>query len=269
VAEGKTGAIYHALSRPPRIEAEATARAIALAETVDAPIYIVHVSCAESLEEVVRGKRRGVDVAAETCPQYLYTTMADLERPDNEGLKFIFTPPPRTAEAQDALWNALTYRQLDAVSSDHCSWPFSPNKLAGKDDFRQVPNGAPGVEERLMLTYQGVNEGRLSINQFVELVSTRPAQRFGLFPNKGAIAVGADADVLVWDPNASMTISKSLMHTRTDYSTYEGKSVTGLPRTVLLAGKVIVEGRQYVSPAPSGRFIKRDKYRSSRQRSNQ
>lgn len=257
VAEGKTAPYYHAVSRPPRIEAEATARAIALCEIVGSSIYIVHVSCDEALEEVMRGKARGVDVIAETCTQYLYTTIDDLKRPDGEGAKFVFTPPPRTARDQDRLWKALADRQLETVSSDHCSWPFNPNKLAGKDDFRKIPNGSPGVEERLMMVYQGVNEGRITLTEFVDIVSTRPAKQFGLFPRKGTIAVGSDADLVIWDPEATLTIGKAAMHGNADYCTYEGQAVKGMPRTVLLRGQVIVNDREYVGTTGLGQFLKR------------
>jgi dihydropyrimidinase len=261
-AEGKTAPIYHALSRPPRIEAEATARAIALAEIVGASLYIVHLTCGEALDELIRGKRRGVDVLAETCTQYLYTTKDDLDRPSFEGAKFVFTPPPRTTADHELLWDALADRVLETVSSDHCSWSFGKHKILGKDDFRKIPNGAPGVEERLMMVYQGVNEGRISLTQFVDLVATRPAQIFGLYPKKGAIAVGADADILIWDPKRTMTITQPSMHSRMDYSTFEGCIVKGVPKTVLLRGKVIVDGRNYVGTPGEGRFLKRDRYQA-------
>ncbi len=261
-AEGKTAPIYHALSRPPRVEAEATARAIALAEIVGASLYVVHLTCGEALDELVRGKRRGVDVLAETCTQYLYTTKDDLDRPNFEGAKFVFTPPARTTADHELLWDALADRVLETVSSDHCSWSFGKHKILGKDDFRKIPNGAPGVEERLMMVYQGVNEGRISLTQFVDLVATRPAQIFGLYPKKGAIAVGADADILIWDPNRTMTITQASMHSRMDYSTYEGHTVKGVPKTVLLRGKVIVDGGNYIGTPGEGRFLKRDRYRA-------
>jgi dihydropyrimidinase len=261
-AEGKTAPIYHALSRPPRVEAEATARAVALAEIVGASLYVVHLTCGEALDELIRGKRRGVDVLAETCTQYLYTTKDDLDRPHFEGAKFVFTPPARTKADHELLWDALADRVLETVSSDHCSWSFGKHKILGKDDFRKIPNGAPGVEERLMMVYQGVNEGRISLPQFVDLVATRPAQIFGLYPKKGAIAVGADADILIWDPKRTMTITQPSLHSRMDYTTYEGHTVKGVPKTVLLRGKVIVDGRNYVGTPGEGRFLKRDRYQA-------
>lgn len=260
IAEGKTSPYYHALSRPPRVEAEATARAIALAEVVGTAIYIVHLTCTEALDELLRAKRRGVEALAETCTQYLYLTKDDLNRPDFEGAKFVFTPPARTKADHEALWDALANRVLETVSSDHCSWLFKGHKDKGRDDFRKIPNGAPGVEERLMMVYQGVNEGRISLTQFVDLVATRPAQVFGLFPKKGTIAVGSDADIVIWDPEAELEITQSKMHNAMDYSSYEGRKVKGMPRTVLLRGKVIVEDRNYVGTPGEGQFLKRDKY---------
>lgn len=260
VAQGKTEPKYHAESRPPRVEAEATARAIALAEIVGAPIYVVHLTCVEALEELVRAKLRGVEALAETCTQYLYLTKDDLDRPNFEGAKYVFTPPARTKKDHAALWDALANGILETVSSDHCSWLFKGHKDKGRNDFRLIPNGAPGIEERLMMVYQGVNEGRISLTQFVDLVATRPAKVFGLFPQKGAIAVGADADLVIWDPEAKFTITQSAMHNSMDYSSYEGRTVQGAPRTVLLRGKVIVENRAYIGTPGEGRFLKRARY---------
>lgn len=260
VAEGKTAPYYHALSRPPRVEAEATARAIALAEIVGTSIYIVHLTCGEALDELMRAKRRGVDAIAETCTQYLYLTKEDLDRPDFEGAKFVFTPPARSVADQEILWDALANRVLETVSSDHCSWSFANHKVRGRDDFRKIPNGAPGVEERLMMVYQGVNAGRISLTQFVDLVATRPAQVFGMFPRKGTIAVGSDADIVIWDPEAETVITQAEMHNAMDYSSYEGRAVKGMPRTVLLRGKVIVKDREYVGTPGEGAFLRRDRY---------
>ncbi|WP_445505156.1 dihydropyrimidinase [Microvirga sp. G4-2] len=261
VAEGKTAPIYHALSRPPRVEAEATARAIALAEIVGTSIYIVHLTCEEALDELMRAKARGVDALAETCTQYLYLTKDDLDRPGFEGAKFVFTPPARTKKDQEVLWNALRNGALETVSSDHCSWLFKGHKDKGRDDFRKIPNGAPGIEERLMMVYQGVNAGRISLTQFVDLVATRPAKVFGMFPQKGTIAVGSDADIVLWDPHAEMTITQSAMHNAMDYSSYEGTRVKGIPKMVLLRGKVVVADGQYVGSPGDGQFLKRRRYK--------
>lgn len=258
VAEGKLSPKYHAVSRPARIEAEATARAIALAEIVGTSIYIVHVSCAQALDEVVRGKARGVDVLAETCTQYLYLTAEDLDRPGFEGAKYVFTPPARTVDDQEQLWNALAQDLLVTVSSDHCSWSYGEQKILGRDDFRKIPNGVPGIEERMTMLYQGVVSGRISLNRFVDLASTGPARTFGL-PQKGRIAVGADADILVWDPNLQWEITQKGMHNAMDYSAYEGTKVTGGPITVVLRGKVIVKDRNFVGEPGDGRFLKRER----------
>jgi dihydropyrimidinase len=256
VAEGKTEPKYHATTRPPRVEAEATARAIAMAEIVGAPIYIVHLSCQEALDEVMRGRMRGVDVLAETCTQYLYITEDDLDRPNFEGAKYVFTPPPRQAYQRDVLWGALANGALQAVASDHSPWSLE-QKARGRNDFSQIPNGGPGIEERVMMVYQGVNDGRLSLNRFVELVATSPARMFGLAPRKGTIAIGSDADLLIWDPNAEMTVTQSALHHASDYTLYEGMTVRGLPRTVTLRGQVIVQDREFVGEPGGGQFLHR------------
>ena len=199
--EGKTDPKYHATSRPPRVEAEATARAIALAEIVGAPIYIVHVSCAEALEEVVRGRARGVDVLAETCPQYLYLTEDVLDQSRVRGGEVRLYPAGRGSHTSPpALWDALAAHVLQIVSSDHAPFNFVGGKDRGRGDFTQIPNGGPGIEERAMLVFQGVHDGRLSLSRFVDLVATTPAKIFGLYPDKGTIAVGSDADIAIWDP---------------------------------------------------------------------
>ncbi|MDW6023412.1 dihydropyrimidinase [Mesorhizobium sp. BAC0120] len=257
---GNTAPKYHALSRPPRVESEATARAIALAEIAGAPIYIVHLTCEDSLEEVLAGRRRGVDVTAETCTHYLYTTKEDLAREGFEGAKWVFTPPARSKEDQQVLWRALGNGTLQAVSSDHASWSYAEHKHLGRDDFSKIPNGAPGIEERLTMVYQGVNSGHFSINRFVEIVATSPARLFGLFPQKGTIAVGSDADLVLWDPDVSTMIRQADLHHKADYTLHEGREVRGLPITVLRRGEVIVENRQFVGVAGGGKFVRRRPY---------
>ncbi len=261
LSEGKTAPKYHAETRPPRVEAEATARAIALAEIVGAPLFVVHLTCEEALEELVRGKMRGVEVLAETCTQYLYATKMDLDRPGFEGAKYVFTPPARSRHDHEVLWKALAEGLLENVSSDHAAAMFVGGKNhAGTNDFTKIPNGGPGIEERLMMVYRGVREGRISLAKFVELVATRPAKVFGLYPKKGAIAVGSDADIVIWDPEASLRITNTKLHHAVDYTNYEGQEVKGLPRTVLLRGKVIVENREYVGAPGEGAFVPRAKY---------
>lgn len=266
LGEGKTEPKYHATSRPPRVEAEATARAIALAEIVGAPIYIVHVSCGEALDEIERGRARGVDVIAETCPQYLYLTEDALDRPGFEGAKYVFTPPPRQAHQPPLLWAALADHVLQVVSSDHSPFNFIGGKDRGRGDFTTIPNGGPGIEERAVLAFQGVHDGRWSLNRFVDLVATSPAKIFGLYPNKGTIAIGSDADLAIWDPDLEWTLSASQLHHRVDYTMYEGTRVRGAPQTVLRRGEVIVRDREFVGHPGSGQFLPRQPYRrNSRQ----
>jgi dihydropyrimidinase len=261
VAEGKTAPKYHAPTRPPRVEAEATARAIALAELVGTSIYIVHLTCRESLEEVVRGRSRGVDVLAETCTHYLYVTKEDLDRDGFEGAKYVFTPPARTREDHEILWHALAHRTLELVSSDHASWNYAGDKELGRDDFTKIPNGAPGIEERLTMVYQGVDQGRLRLPQFVDLTATRPAPIFGLFPRKGTIAVGSDADLVIWDPRRERTIRQAELHHAVDYTLYEGMAVRGASRTVLRRGDLLVKDETFVGRPGTGEFLRREKYR--------
>lgn len=263
LASGQTAPKYHAATRPPRVEAEATARAIALAEIVGASIYIVHLTCEEALEEIMRGRLRGVDALAETCTQYLYTTKEDLDRADFEGAKYVFTPPARSIKDQELLWKNLAFGTLTTVSSDHSTWNFKGQKDMGKDDFTKIPNGGPGIEERMTMVYQGVRQGRLSMTQFVELMSTRPARVFGLFPQKGTIGVGSDADVIIWDPEKARTMGMAVLHHNVDYSLFEGMETVGAPRDVFLRGTRIVQNGQFVGKVGGGQFLKRKKFRGS------
>jgi dihydropyrimidinase len=264
VAEGKRAPKYHAPSRPPRVEAEATARAITLAETVGAPIYFVHMSCAEAIEELERGRARGVEAYGETCAHYLYFSEEDLDRPGFEGAKYVYTPPARPRHHRSVLWRALATGNLQAVSSDHCAFNFHGQKDLGRDDFTKIPNGAPGVEERLTAVYQGVHQGRITVNQFVDLVATQPAKLFGLYPKKGTIAVGSDADLVVWDPDVEFTLTAAEMHHQVDYTLYEGMAMRGAPQFVTLRGDVIVENRQYVGQARLGRYVERAPFEARR-----
>ncbi|HTM78828.1 MAG TPA: amidohydrolase family protein, partial [Devosia sp.] len=231
-----------------------------LAEIAQAPLYIVHLTCRESLDAVIAGRLRGVDVSAETCTHYLYATKDDLKRENFEGAKWVFTPPARTVEDQTLLWHALSFGTLQAVSSDHGSWSFGEHRQRGRNDFSKIPNGAVGIEERMTMVYQGVVQGRFSISRFVDLVATTPARLFGLYPHKGTIAVGSDADVVIWDPEATATMGQAMLHHGGDYSLYEGHDVRGLPITVVSRGEVIVEDRQFVGTPGRGRFIKRKRY---------
>jgi len=261
LAEGKKAPKYHALTRPTTAEAEATARAIALAEMAGAPVYIVHLSCNDALEKVREARDRGLPVYAETCPQYLYLSLENFDVPDFEGAKYVFTPPLREKWHQEKLWNGLKRDHLQVVSTDHCPFCFKEQKELGRGDFTKIPNGGPGVEHRLSLIYSGgVTSGRFSVNRFVELVSTTPAKLFGLYPRKGTIAVGSDADIVIFDPDRKHTISAKTHHMRVDYSMFEGIEVTGMPQTVLSRGNVVMDNDKFFGRAGAGEFVKRATY---------
>src|ERR1700724_2372672 len=257
-AQGKRSPKYHALTRPVTAEAEATNRAIALAEIAGTPVYIVHLSCNEALEKVREARDRGLRVYAETCPQYLYLSLENMDAPGFEGAKYVFTPPLREKWHQEKLWQGLAQDDLQVVSTDHCPFCMLEQKELGDDDFTKIPNGGPEIEHRLSLIYSGgVAQGRFSVNRFVELVSTTPAKLFGLYPRKGTIAVGSDADLVIFDPKREHTISAKTHHMRVDYSMFEGIKVTGMPDVVLSRGCVLVEGEKFLGRAGQGKFIKR------------
>jgi dihydropyrimidinase len=261
LAEGKRAPKYHALTRPTTAEAEAVGRAIALAEMAGAPIYIVHLSCNDALEKVREARDRGLPVYAETCPQYLYLSLENMDAPGFEGAKYVFTPPLREKWNQEKLWNGLKHDHLQVVSTDHCPFCFKEQKELGRDDFTKIPNGGPGVEHRMSLIYSGgVAGSRFNANRFVELVSTTPAKLFGLYPRKGTIAVGSDADLVIFDPNRKHTISAQTHHMRVDYSMFEGIQVTGMPDVVLSRGRVVVDGERFLGRAGQGEFLRRATY---------
>jgi dihydropyrimidinase len=261
LAEGKRAPKYHALTRPTTAEAEATGRAIALAEMAGAPIYIVHLSCNDALEKVREARDRGLPVYAETCPQYLYLSIENFNAPGFEGAKYVFTPPLREKWHQEKLWNGLKCDHLQVVSTDHCPFCFKEQKEMGRDDFTKIPNGGPGVEHRMSLIYSGgVASGRFSANRFVELVSTAPAKLFGLYPRKGTLAAGSDADLVIFDPKRKHTISAKTHHMRVDYSMFEGIQVTGMPDVVLSRGKLVVDGDKFLGRAGRGEFLRRSTY---------
>jgi dihydropyrimidinase len=261
LAEGKRAPKYHALTRPTTAEAEAVGRAIALAEMAGAPIYIVHLSCNDALEKVREARDRGLPVYAETCPQYLYLSLENMDAPGFEGAKYVFTPPLREKWNQEKLWNGLKHDHLQVVSTDHCPFCFKEQKELGRDDFTKIPNGGPGVEHRMSLIYSGgVAGGRFNANRFVELVSTTPAKLFGLYPRKGTIAVGSDADLVIFDPKRKHTISAQTHHMRVDYSMFEGIQVTGMPDVVLSRGRVVVDGERFLGRAGQGEFLRRATY---------
>jgi dihydropyrimidinase len=261
LAEGKKAPKYHALTRPTTAEAEATSRAIALAEMANCPVYIVHLSCNDALEKVREARDRGVPAYAETCPQYLYLSLENMNAPGFEGAKYVFTPPLREKWHQEKLWQGLTQDTLQVVSTDHCPFCFKDQKQLGVDDFTKIPNGGPGIEHRLSLIYTGgVHGKRFSPNRFVEVVSTSPAKLFGLFPRKGTIAVGSDADIVIFDPNHREVISAQTHHMRVDYSMFEGIQIQGAAKTVLSRGRTIIDKNQFIGRPGSGQFLKRQTY---------
>jgi dihydropyrimidinase len=258
LAEGKTEPKYHALTRPPETEGEATNRAIQLSRVAGCKLYVVHVSCQEAIEPIAIARKKGWDVWGETCTQYFFIDYSFLEKPDFEGAKYVYTPPPRAKENQDRLWEAVMNDVLSVVSTDHCAFLWDGQKSLGKDDFSKIPNGGPGLENRLQMIHEfGVREGRISLNRMIELLSTNPAKHFGLYPRKGTIAVGSDADIVVFDPDKKVTISASTHHSKCDYNLYEGTEVTGSPEVVLLRGNVLVEGDELVAEPGIGQFVKR------------
>jgi dihydropyrimidinase len=258
VSEGKTEPIWHALSHPPEAEAEATHRAVVLAGMTDAPLYVVHMTSADALESLKAGRAQGFRVFGETCPQYLMFSIEKYEEPNFEGAKYVMSPPLRPEGHSEALWKGLASGDLQAVGTDHCPFNFVGQKDMGKDDFSKIPNGMPSVETRLSLIYHfGVNEGRFSINRFVELVATGPARLFGLLPRKGTIVIGADADLVIWDPNKEFQLTQENLNMNVDYSPYEDITVKGYPTTVLQRGRVIVKDDEFVGDIGGGRFLKR------------
>ncbi|ALG08061.1 dihydropyrimidinase [Kibdelosporangium phytohabitans] len=256
--EGRTDPVQHGLTRPSALEGEATSRAITLAKVTGAPLYIVHLSAAEALEAVANARNTGQNVFAETCPQYLYLSIEDLAKPGFEGSKYVASPPLRPKEHQASLWNGLRTNDLSVVSTDHCPFCFNEQKELGRGDFSKIPNGIPGVEHRMDLLHQGVVAGELSLARWVEITSTTPARMFGLYPRKGTISPGSDADIVVYDPAAKQTLSVETHHMNVDYSAYEGMEITGKVDTVLSRGRVVVAGNAFHGSAGHGQFLSRD-----------
>ncbi|MFT5509470.1 MAG: dihydropyrimidinase [Hyphomicrobiaceae bacterium] len=261
---GKTAPQYHAASRPALVEREATHRAISLAELIDVPLMVVHVSNREAMDEIRRAQDKGLKVYGETCPQYLVLTATDLEDLNMEGAKYVCSPPPRDEASQVACWEGIQNGTFSLFSSDHC--PFKYDDLAGKlspkgrTSFRWVPNGIPGVETRLPILFsEGVSKGRIDINRFVAMTSTNHAKSYGLYPRKGTIAIGSDADIAIWDPKKEVTISQSLMHHGADYTPYEGIQVTGWPVTTMVRGQCVVRDNELVDNQASGVYLERNR----------
>ena len=265
LAQGHTAPKYHALTRPAIMEGEATHRGIKLAELAEAPVYFVHLSAKEALKHVIEARDLGVPVFAETCPHYLFFDDSAYDSEDFDVARYVMSPPLRSRESQKALWTALRTDDLQLVSTDHCPFCMKEGHLGrvnqkphGRHDFSKIPNGVPGVETRMATLYDGgVRAGRISLNRFVELTSTAPSKLFGLFPRKGTIAVGSDADIVLFDPKAHDVISASTLHGNCDFTLFEGKHVTGKVRKVLLRGKLIVDGDQWLGRTGSGRYVSR------------
>jgi dihydropyrimidinase len=261
VADEKTAPIWHARTRPPETEGEATNRAIQLAHVAGAPLYVVHVSCKDSIDPIAVAREKGWNTYGETCTQYLFVDESALDQPGFEGAKYIYTPPPRPKEHQEHLWHALHADVLSVVSTDHCPFKWPEQKGINGEAFNVVPNGGPGIENRLHMLHQfGVRTGRLTMNRFVELTSTNVAKYFGLYPRKGTIAPGSDADIVVWDPEKRLTISAQTHHSNVNYNLFEGTEVVGAPEVVLVRGQVIVENDQLVAQPGAGRFVKRARF---------
>ncbi len=261
---GKIAPQYHATSRPIPVEREATHRAISLSEIVDVPIMIVHVSNREAMEEIRRAQQRGLKIYGETCPQYLVLTEKDLEGLNMEGAKYVCSPPPRDKPSQQACWEGMQQGVFSLYSSDHCPFRYDDprGKLAprGRTSFRWVPNGIPGVETRLPILFsEGVGKGRISLNEFVALTATNHAKTYGLYPKKGTIAVGSDADLAIWDPKREVTISQSLLHGGCDYTPYEGIKVTGWPLSTMVRGTFVVRDGELTGKAGAGEYVSREK----------
>lgn len=266
LTEGKTDPIFHALTRPPEIEGEATGRAATFTGLANSQLYVVHVSCAEAAQKIAEARNKGIDVWGETCPQYLVLDQTYLEKPNFEGAKYVWSPPLREKWNQDVLWNALKTGQLQTVGSDQCSFDFNGQKELGKGDFSKIPNGGPIIEDRLSILFsEGVRKGKITLNQFVDITSTRAAKLFGLYPRKGTIAAGVDADIVIFDPTIERTISAETHHMAVDYSAFEGMKVVGEPVTVLSRGNFVIRDKQFVGKRGVGQFLKRAKYGENNQ----
>jgi dihydropyrimidinase len=262
--EGKTDPIYHALTRPPELEGEATGRACLMAGLADSQLYVVHVTCREAVEKIAEARSKGYNVYGETCPQYLVLDQSDMERPNFEGAKYVWSPPLREKQHQEHLWNALKNGQLQALGSDQCSFDFEGQKDLGKGDFTKIPNGGPFIEDRFTVLFsEGVKKGRITLNQFVDIISTRSAKLFGLFPEKGTIAVGSDADIVIFDPAVERSISVQTHHMAVDYNAFEGMKVTGEPVSVLSRGEFVIKDKQFVGELGKGQYVKRKRFNAA------
>ncbi|MCO6003667.1 dihydropyrimidinase [Actinoallomurus purpureus] len=258
LAAGRTDPRYHGEVRHTLLEAEATHRAIQLARVAGAPLYVVHVSAQEAVAELAQARDMGLNVFGETCPQYLFLSTDNLAEPDFEGAKYVCSTPLRPREHQAYLWRGLRTNDLQVVSTDHCPFCFKGQKELGLGDFSKIPNGLPGVENRMDLLHQAVVDGHISRRRWIEIACATPARMFGLYPRKGTIAPGADADIVIYDPDAAQVLSAETHHMNVDYSAYEGRTVTGRVQTVLSRGEVVVDDRSYTGRAGHGRYIARE-----------
>ena len=260
-AEGKLSPKYHRESRPSRCEGEAVNRMADITSVTDCPLYIVHLSCEEGLNHIKEAKNKGQKIFAETCPQYLVLDESCYSLPENEGLKYICSPPIREKYHQEKLWEGIREGYIQTVATDHCSFSFSEQKLMGKDDFRKCPNGLPGVETRVALMFsEGVSKGRIDINKFVEVVSTNPAKLFGIYPQKGCIAAGSDADLVVIDPKIRKKITKGELHENIDYTPFENIEIIGCPVMTISRGEIIVKDNKFIGQKGRGKFLKREPF---------
>ncbi|ANB09457.1 phenylhydantoinase [Streptomyces ambofaciens] len=257
LARGETDPRYHGEVRKALLEAEATHRAIRLAQVAGAPLYVVHVSAQEAVAELTRARDEGLNVFGETCPQYLFLSTDNLAEPDFEGAKYVCSTPLRPREHQAALWRGLRTNDLQVVSTDHCPFCFSGQKELGRGDFSKIPNGMPGVEHRMDLLHQAVVDGHISRRRWIEIACATPARMFGLYPRKGTIAPGADADIVVYDPHAEQVVSAETHHMNVDYSAYEGKRITGRVETVLSRGEAVLTDREYTGRKGHGVYTPR------------
>jgi dihydropyrimidinase len=258
LAEGRTDPVNHGLTRPASMEGEAVHRAVALADLAGVAVYIVHLSSADALDEIREARDRGLATLAETCPQYLYLSLDDLGREGFEGAKYVCSPPLRPVVHQAELWKGLRQDDLQVVATDHCPFDYKEQKELGRGNFAKIPNGLPGVEDRFTLLYDGgVRAGHIGLNRFVELVATAPAKLFGLWPRKGTIAPGSDADIVVFDPEAERTLSAATHHMNVDYSCYEGRRVHGVPEVVMQRGELLVDHGTFLGRPGQGRFLER------------
>ncbi|GIM48000.1 D-hydantoinase [Collibacillus ludicampi] len=261
LAKGQTEPIYHALTRPPEAEGEATGRAAALTALADSQLYVVHVSCAQAVQQIAEAREKGWQVYGETCPQYLTLDVSYLDKPDFEGAKYVWSPPLREKWHQEVLWNALRSGILQTVGSDQCSFNFKGQKELGKGDFTKIPNGGPIIEDRFSVIYsEGVHKGRISLNQFVDVIATKAAKLFGMFPRKGTIAIGSDADLVIFDPEATRMLSAASHHMNVDYNPFEGMKVHGEVISVFLRGEYVIRDKQFVGRPGAGQFIKRMRF---------